>query len=275
MKKSKRARKFGPRRQAAVVGSTAGGCAILLLATGPAARAQNAPDATRIASSDQTLQEVVVTGIRKSIEDTVTAKKNDDRIIEEVSTEDIGKLPDASIAESIARLPGLAAQRTNGRAQTLDIRGMGPDFTVTLLNGREQASVNDNRTVEFDQYPSELVNAVKVYKTPDAGMAYQGIAGTRNVSDLTCPCWKVQYIRISTDQSQAFGGAGDKHRFPARRLQRHPASAIRLGILRRVNPRCDANLMLIGRQHRGPAIGGEILTFGIGDHQSAGFLGAG
>ena len=184
MKKSKRARKFGPRRPAAVVGSTAGGCAILLLATGPAARAQNAPDATRIASSDQTLQEVVVTGIRKSIEDTVTAKKNDDRIIEEVSTEDIGKLPDASIAESIARLPGLAAQRTNGRAQTLDIRGMGPDFTVTLLNGREQASVNDNRTVEFDQYPSELVNAVKVYKTPDASMSYQGIAGTIDIETV-------------------------------------------------------------------------------------------
>ena len=165
-----------------MVSSTAGGCALLLLASVPAARAQTAPAQTT--TDDQTLQEVVVTGIRKSIEDSVTAKKNDSSIVEEVSTEDIGKLPDASIAESIARLPGLAAQRTNGRAQTLSIRGLGPDFTVTTLNGREQASINDNRTVEFDQYPSELVSAVKVYKTPDAGMAYQGIAGTADIETV-------------------------------------------------------------------------------------------
>ena len=101
-----------------------------------------------------------------------------------MSAEDIGKLPDSSIAEAIGRLPGIAAQRTNGRAQTLSIRGLGPDFTVTTFNGREQASTNDNRTVEFDQYPSELVTQVKVYKTPDAGMAYQGIAGTTDISTV-------------------------------------------------------------------------------------------
>jgi iron complex outermembrane receptor protein len=55
---------------------------------------------------------------------------------------------------------------------------------VTTFNGREQASANDNRTVEFDQYPSELVTQVKIYKTPDAGMAYQGIAGTTDISTV-------------------------------------------------------------------------------------------
>lgn len=112
------------------------------------------------------VEEVVVTGIRASIENAIAVKKNDSSIVEAVSAEDIGKLPDSSIAESIARLPGIAAQRTNGRAQTLSIRGLGPDFTVTTFNGREQATTNDNRTVEFDQYPSELVNQVKIYKTP-------------------------------------------------------------------------------------------------------------
>jgi iron complex outermembrane receptor protein len=136
------------------------------------------------APADQPLDEVVVTGIRKGIEDAVSAKKSSSSIIEEVSSEDIGKLPDASIAESIARLPGIAAQRTNGRAQTLAIRGLGPDFTVTTLNGREQASVNDNRTVEFDQYPAELVSAVKIFKTPDASMSYQGIAGTADIETV-------------------------------------------------------------------------------------------
>jgi iron complex outermembrane receptor protein len=133
---------------------------------------------------DSALEEVVVTGIRASIEDSIAVKKNDSSIVEVVSAEDIGKLPDSSIAESIARLPGIAAQRTNGRAQTLSIRGLGPDFTVTTFNGREQATTNDNRTVEFDQYPSELVNQVKIYKTPDAGMVYQGIAGTTDIQTV-------------------------------------------------------------------------------------------
>ena len=132
--------------------------------------------ASAAALDDDTV--VVVTGIRKGIQDAITAKRKDSSIIEAVSAEDIGKLPDNSIAESIGRLPGIAAQRDKGRAQTLSIRGLGPDFTVTTLNGREQASTNDNRSVEYDQYPSEVISQVKVYKTPNAGMSYQGIAGT-------------------------------------------------------------------------------------------------
>jgi iron complex outermembrane receptor protein len=167
----------GVRRSTLSISSTV--TTILLAAAG---NSQAADETT--APADESMQEVVVSGIRKGIEDAVSAKKSSSSIIEEVSSEDIGKLPDASIAESIARLPGIAAQRTNGRAQTLAIRGLGPDFTVTTLNGREQASVNDNRTVEFDQYPAELVSAVKIFKTPDAGMAYQGIAGTADIETV-------------------------------------------------------------------------------------------
>lgn len=166
------------RRPYCEVKSATTSCAVLLMASSGAAFAQEA------ATGSSQMEEVIVTGIRKSIEDSIAVKKNDDAIVEVVSAEDIGKLPDSSIAESIARLPGLAAQRTNGRAQTLSIRGLGPDFTVTTFNGREQASTNDNRTVEFDQYPSELVTQVKIYKTPDAGMAYQGIAGTTDISTV-------------------------------------------------------------------------------------------
>ena len=156
------------------------GWAIFLMAGSGAAFAQN--QAT--AADGEPIEEVLVTGIRKSIQDSIGVKKNESSIVEVVSAEDIGKLPDSSIAESIARLPGIAAQRTNGRAQTLSIRGLGPDFTVTTFNGREQATTNDNRTVEFDQYPSELVTQVKIYKTPDAGMAYQGIAGTTDIATV-------------------------------------------------------------------------------------------
>jgi iron complex outermembrane receptor protein len=166
---------FGPASQA--------GWAIFLAATGGAALAQ---DQSAAAGSDsgEPIEEVIVSGIRKSIQDSIDVKKSDSSIVEAVSAEDIGELPDASIAEAVARLPGIAAQRTNGRAQTLSIRGLGPDFTVTTFNGREQASTNDNRSVEFDQYPSELVNQVKIYKTPDAGMAYQGIAGTTDIQTV-------------------------------------------------------------------------------------------
>jgi iron complex outermembrane receptor protein len=157
------------------VRGAAAGCAIFLVASGAAVAQEQ---------SSEDIQEVVVTGLRKSIQDSINVKRQDSSIVEAVSAEDIGKLPDASIAEAIARLPGLAAQRTNGRAQTLSIRGLGPDFTVTTFNGREQASTNDNRTVEFDQFPSELVQQVKIYKTPDAGMAYQGIAGTTDIQTV-------------------------------------------------------------------------------------------
>lgn len=134
------------------------------------------------------LDEVIVTGIRRGIADSISIKRDETSLVEAVSAEDIGKLPDVSIAESIARLPGLAAQRVNGRAQVISIRGLAPDFTTTLLNGRQQASSGDNRSVEFDQYPSELLSSVVIYKTPDAEISGMGLSGTadlRTVRPLT------------------------------------------------------------------------------------------
>jgi iron complex outermembrane receptor protein len=130
------------------------------------------------------LNTVVVTGIRSSIESSIAAKKNSDSIVEVITAEDIGKLPDTSIAESLARLPGVAAQRVDGRAQVLTIRGMPPNFAVTLLNGREMVSTGDDRSFEYDQFPSELVSAATVYKTPDASLGTQGLAGTVNLQTV-------------------------------------------------------------------------------------------
>jgi len=121
---------------------------------------------------------IVVTGFRASLQNAINKKKKADQIVESVSAEDIGKLPDASIGEAIARLPGLTSQRLSGRADVISIRGFGPDFSTTLLNGREQTSTGDNRAVEYDQYPSEIINQVNVYKTPLASVIGQGIAGT-------------------------------------------------------------------------------------------------
>ena len=145
---------------------------------GPSA-AQDQPARPDGGKDDNTVMEgIVVTGYRHSIETAIETKQNNTSIVESVSAEDIGKLPDISIAESIARLPGLSAQRVAGRAQVISVRGLSPDFATTLLNGRELVSTGDNRSVEFDQYPSELVSSVLVYKTPDAGLIGQGLSGT-------------------------------------------------------------------------------------------------
>jgi len=129
-------------------------------------------------NAKSSLDAVVVTGIRVGIEAAISVKQNSNSIVEAISAEDIGKLPDNSIAESIARLPGLAAQRVGGRASTISIRGLSGDFAGTVLNGREQVSTGDNRAVEFDQYPSELLSGVVIYKTPDAALIGQGLSGT-------------------------------------------------------------------------------------------------
>jgi len=130
------------------------------------------------------LDTVTVTGIRRGIENAIETKRESTSIVESISAEDIGKLPDVSIAESISRLPGLTAQRVAGRSSTISIRGLSGDYGTTLLNGREQVSVGDNRTVEFDQYPAELINAVTVYKTPDASLIGQGLSGTVNLQTV-------------------------------------------------------------------------------------------
>ncbi|MGN7159555.1 TonB-dependent receptor [Sphingomonas sp. SAFR-052] len=122
--------------------------------------------------------DIVVTGFRASLENAVAEKKNRDQVVESISAEDIGKLPDASIAESIARLPGLTSQRVSGRSNSISIRGFAPDFSTTLLNGREQTSTGDNRAVEYDQYPAEIMSQVVVYKTGQANLIGQGLSGT-------------------------------------------------------------------------------------------------
>jgi iron complex outermembrane recepter protein len=147
--------------------------ATLMLANG--AHAQSA-DQNQAQAED--IDEIKVVGIRRSIEESTDTKRESTSIVEAISAEDIGKLPDTSIADSLARLPGLTAQRFGGRPQEINIRGFAGDFSTTTLNGREQVSLGNNRGVEFDQYPSELVSQVLVYKTVDAQLVGQGLSGT-------------------------------------------------------------------------------------------------
>jgi iron complex outermembrane recepter protein len=161
----------------ASVSALALGVALFVAAPAVAQDAEEAP----AAEAAEEEEGILVTGFRASLENAVNEKKNAEQILESVSAEDIGKLPDASIGESIARLPGVTSQRLSGRANVIAIRGFGPDFSQTLLNGREQTSTGDNRAVEFDQYPSEVVNQVVVYKSPTASLVGQGLVGTIDI----------------------------------------------------------------------------------------------
>ena len=127
---------------------------------------------------------IVVTGFRASVDSAAAQKKTASSIVEVIAPEDLGKLPDLSIAEALSRLPGLATQRLDGRANVVSIRGLAPDFTTTLLNGREQVSANNNRGVELDQYPTELLNGAVVYKTPDAKLIGQALGGTIDMKTI-------------------------------------------------------------------------------------------
>lgn len=129
-------------------------------------------------------QTVVITGIRRAIETSIAVKRDADGVVEAITAEDLGKLPDVSIAESLARLPGLAGQRVNGSTQGIQIRGMPSAFGVTLLNGREMVSGGADRSVEFDQFPSELMGGATVYKTPNASLGTQGLSGTVNLQSV-------------------------------------------------------------------------------------------
>jgi len=178
------------------VNPVAVGCTLLMIASG--------------ASAQATLETVVVTGIRKGIEEAISVKKNSDSIVEAISAEDIGKLPDNSIAESLARLPGLSAQRVAGRAQVISVRGLSPDFATSLLNGRELVSTGDNRSVEFDQYPSELLSGVTVYKTPDAALIGQGLSGTLDMQTVRPLNFGSRVVALNLrGQRNSLGDAGN------------------------------------------------------------------
>ena len=127
---------------------------------------------------DEEIEEVVTYGkFRRSLVDAIGTKRDSQTIVEAISAEDIGKLPDSSSAESLSRLPGLAGERRNGRTSGISVRGFREDYVATTMNGRELLGIGDNRGVEYDLYPSEIISGVVVYKTPDASKTTQGIGG--------------------------------------------------------------------------------------------------
>ncbi len=138
-----------------------------------AAQAQD----TAIAESDQALEEVVVTGTRATIQTTIDIKRNSTTIVDGMSANEIGDLPALSIGEALENVTGASSHRENGGATEISIRGMGPYLSATTINGRSASNGSGDRSVNFSQFPSELMNKIAIYKTQDASLIEGGVAG--------------------------------------------------------------------------------------------------
>ena len=126
----------------------------------------------------KSLSTVTVTGFSSSVEKSIDYQRYADTIQNVVTAADIGGLPDQSIADSLTHLPGVSAERIAGMSSQINIRGLSGDFIQTTLDGREQPSTSGTNYIEFDQYPSELINMATVYKTSQASLITGGVAGT-------------------------------------------------------------------------------------------------
>ncbi len=149
---------------------------------------QNVPAPTTSAAS---LQEIVVTGIRGSLERALQIKKMSLGVVDAISAEDIGQFPDSSIGEAMQRIPGVSVSRGNSMSQTnstignatgVTVRGFGPEFSETLIDGRPIAGGGTgSRSIDFSSIGAEFVGEIDVHKTPDFSLSSGDIGATLNV----------------------------------------------------------------------------------------------
>ena len=144
--------------------------AVLLAPTAQAQEA-TAPQATEV-------EEIVVTGIRGALASALNEKRRSNTIVDVINAEDIADFPDANLAESLQRIPGVSIDRENGEGNSISVRGLGGDFTRVRLNGLETLSTSGasnadgalrrDRGFQFNTFASELFNSLKVQKSADA-----------------------------------------------------------------------------------------------------------
>jgi iron complex outermembrane receptor protein len=127
------------------------------------------------------VDEIVVTGTKASLGRALDVKRKAMGVVDSIAAEDIGKMPDQNVAESLQRVPGVSIDRAQGEGRFITVRGFGPEFNTVLLNGRVLATDNDGREFSFDILPSELISGADVYKTSSAELQDGGIGSTVNI----------------------------------------------------------------------------------------------
>ena len=155
----------------------------VLAAASPMVQISTAPQAVQphAQSPDETVSEVdeiVVTGFRASLGSALSAKRRASGVIDVIKAEDMADFPDANLAESIQRVPGVSIARDAGEGRQITVRGLGPQFTRVRINGVEGQSTasgtdssggaNRNRAFDFNVFASELFNSITVRKTASA-----------------------------------------------------------------------------------------------------------
>jgi iron complex outermembrane receptor protein len=120
-------------------------------------------------------QQVVVTGMRASLQKAQDLKKNADQVVDSIVADDIGKLPDSNVAEALQRITGVQVSRSRGEGDKVQIRGLSQ--TQTLVNGRSIFTAGKERGLSFQDVPSELLAGADVYKSPTAEQVEGGIGG--------------------------------------------------------------------------------------------------
>ena len=153
----------------------------IALAVAAPATAQTAAPGTAPAADEA--QEIVVTGIRGSLQRNLDIKRDAPGVVDAISAEDIGKFPDSNVASALQRLPGVSIQRSGqrGEATGVSIRGFGGGFVDTLYDGRHISTATGGRNVDFTTVGADFVGRLSVYKTPDVELSTSSIGGTIDV----------------------------------------------------------------------------------------------
>ncbi len=143
------------------------------------------------AQEDGSVEEVMVTGIRASLSRAMDVKREAVGVVDSISSEDIGKMPDSNLAESLQRITGVSINRSNGEGSQITVRGIDPSLNMVTLNGRVMPAVSNNnvgdnasRAFDFGNLASETINGVDVYKTGKANVASGGLGATVNIKTL-------------------------------------------------------------------------------------------
>ena len=136
-------------------------------------------------SDEDGVEEVVVTGIRRSLETAIGIKRNNVGIVDAITAEDFGKFPDGNLAESLARVVGIGIDRSNVEGERVAVRGFGPELNLVTLNGRQMPTVpgqwGGGRSFNFGDISSHGVSAVEVYKSTNSSLPSGGIGSTINM----------------------------------------------------------------------------------------------
>src|SRR6202161_4765932 len=128
------------------------------------------------------LQEITVTGIRASLEKSLEIKKDASVVLDSINATEMGRFPDADVADSLEHLPGITITRTTGgEGIGVNVRGLGPQYNITTLNNRILATDDDGRDIAFDVLPSEIISGADVLKSTQASALEGSIGGTVNL----------------------------------------------------------------------------------------------